>query len=75
MRDKKQLISQWKCIKLASKKDYTKYKKDHSKTGGGPPPTLPPPDVMEVVEMIPQEFEVDVNEFDVDGIKVSFSHF
>ncbi|CAG4969512.1 unnamed protein product [Colias eurytheme] len=46
-------------------------KRDTNKTGGGPKPPSPSPDAIEIVEMVPQEFEICFNEFDCDGIKIA----
>ncbi|XP_034839884.1 uncharacterized protein [Maniola hyperantus] len=68
-RDKRQVLNQWKLIKLSSKKELSIYRQQLIKTGGGPKPPSPTPETLEVIEMIPQEFEIDSNEFDSDGIK------
>ncbi|CAB3251175.1 unnamed protein product [Arctia plantaginis] len=41
------------------------------RTGGGPKPPSPDPETLEIVSMIPQEFETDRNIFDSDGIGMS----
>ncbi|XP_045486426.1 uncharacterized protein LOC111001025 [Pieris rapae] len=68
-RDKKQLMNQWKCTKLFANKELSCYRRDTLNTGGGPKPPSPSPETMDVAEMIPQEFEVDFNEFDCDGVE------
>ncbi|CAH4034217.1 unnamed protein product [Pieris brassicae] len=70
-RSKKQLMNQWKCIKLNTKKELSSRSNrfETSKTGGGQKPPAPSPDTMDVAEMIPQEFEDDFNEFDCDGVE------
>lgn len=70
IRDKKQLINQWKVTKLNSKKELSLYRRQIVQTGGGPKPPSPGPETLQILEMIPQEFEVDYNEFDCDGTKV-----
>ncbi|CAG9840670.1 unnamed protein product [Diabrotica balteata] len=46
-------------------------RRELNKTGGGPKPPSPSPEVLEIAKMIPLELEVDYNEFDSDGVKES----
>ncbi|XP_072398800.1 uncharacterized protein [Diabrotica undecimpunctata] len=70
-RDKKQLMNQWKLAKINCKKQMSQLRRELNKTGGGPKPPSPPPEVLEIAKMIPLELEVDHNEFDSDGVKES----
>lgn len=56
-------MNQWKLIKLNLEKEVSTYRRKAFKTGGGPKPPSPSADTLEILEMIPQEFEVDSNEF------------
>lgn len=49
------------------KKRNCQYRQALNATGGGPPPPQPPEEDMEVIELIPQEFEVDHNKYDCDS--------
>ncbi|CAG9834989.1 unnamed protein product [Diabrotica balteata] len=70
-RDKKQLMNQWKLAKINCKKQMSQLRRELNKTGGGPKPPSPSPEVLEIAEMIPLELEVDYNEFDSDAVKES----
>ncbi|XP_072400795.1 uncharacterized protein [Diabrotica undecimpunctata] len=70
-RDKKQLMNQWKLAKINCKKQMSQLRRELNKTGGGPKPPSPPPEVLEIAKMIPLELKVDHNEFDSDGVKES----
>lgn len=62
-------------MKLHTKKELATLRQEISKTGGGPKPPSPTPEAIEISEMIPQEFVVDSNIFDIDGIDVSVIYF
>ncbi|GBP60756.1 hypothetical protein EVAR_41095_1 [Eumeta japonica] len=63
-----EIKQQWRTIKLEAKTKLSSYKKECSGTGGGPKPPSPDPETNEILEMIPQEFEMDSNNLDSDGL-------
>lgn len=63
-----EIKQQWRLSKLDAKKRLSNYKREQSETGGGQKPPSPDCVTNEILEMIPQEFEVDCNKFDSDGI-------
>ncbi|GBP44719.1 hypothetical protein EVAR_81487_1 [Eumeta japonica] len=63
-----EIKQQWRTTKLEAKKKLSIYKKECSGTGGGPKPPSPDPETNEILKMIPQEFEVDSNKFDSNGL-------
>lgn len=66
-------MNQWKYMKLTSKKELSSHRRAINKTGGGQKPPSPSPESKEIAEMIPLEFEIDYNEFDCDGFKVTIN--
>ncbi|XP_035435021.2 uncharacterized protein LOC118265871 [Spodoptera frugiperda] len=62
-----EIKQQWRFSKLDAKKKLSNYKRDQNRTGGGQKPQSPDPVTNEILDMIPQEFEVDFNKFDSDG--------
>ncbi|XP_067001095.2 uncharacterized protein [Anabrus simplex] len=56
-------LKQWRCMKLEAKRVLSEHRQAVSQTGGEPKPPSPCKDVTDVVEMIPLEFQEDMNEF------------
>ncbi|KAL4720119.1 hypothetical protein ACJJTC_005001 [Scirpophaga incertulas] len=50
------------------KKIESDYRKELQRTGGGPKPQTPPPEVLEIMDMIPKDFIIDDNKYDSDSI-------
>ncbi|GBP82669.1 Esterase FE4 [Eumeta japonica] len=65
-----EIKQQWRTTKLEAKKKLSSYKKECSGTGGGPKPPSPDSETNEILEIIPQEFEVDSNKFDSDSLSL-----
>lgn len=61
-------------MKLDAKKNLSQIKTSAKCTGGGPKPPSPDPETIEILSMIPQEFETDSNIFDSDSITVKVSY-
>ncbi|XP_072947389.1 uncharacterized protein [Epargyreus clarus] len=61
-------MNQWRVMKISTKKELATYRQEVLKTGGGPKPPSPTPEILEITDMIPHEFTIDTNEYDCDGI-------
>lgn len=66
-RDKKRLKEQWGRMKLKAKHDYSNYKKERKKTGGGPEPKKPTGISEQIHDILPGEFEQLKNPYDDDS--------
>ncbi|KAL4703448.1 hypothetical protein ACJJTC_010768 [Scirpophaga incertulas] len=53
---------------MQAKKIESDYRKELQRTGGGPKPQTPPPEVLEIMDMIPKDFIIDDNKYDSDSI-------
>lgn len=60
-RDISQLINQWRNTKNNIKKRDFEYRRSRNATGGGPRPQSPPPEDVEIMQLLPKEFETDIN--------------
>ncbi|XP_026327294.1 uncharacterized protein LOC113238760 [Hyposmocoma kahamanoa] len=67
-RDLAEIKQQWRTMKLDAKKNMSQVKTSIKCTGGGPKPPSPDPETIDILSMIPQEFETDSNIFDSDSI-------
>jgi hypothetical protein len=63
-----ELKQQWRTLKLDAKRSASNYKRSLKKTGGGMKPLSPDPSPQEIINMVPQEFVEDNNEFDSDTL-------
>ncbi|XP_063824436.1 uncharacterized protein LOC135088214 [Ostrinia nubilalis] len=63
-----QLKSQWSIIKMTKKKAKSEERKKLLQTGGGPPPPTNPANADDICSWLPNEFVIDINEFDSDCI-------
>ena len=61
-----QLKSQWATLKMDAKKEVSTYRRELNKTGGGPTPENVSAESDEILQLIPNEFVLDYNEFDSD---------
>ncbi|KAK4882626.1 hypothetical protein RN001_005945 [Aquatica leii] len=53
-------------MQVLCKKTMGEYKKKTTKTGGEAKPQTPPPEIMEIVDMIPSDLYVDLNKDNCD---------
>ncbi|CAK1592299.1 unnamed protein product [Parnassius mnemosyne] len=68
VRELAEVKQQWRTMKLDAKKNMSQVKTSIKCTGGGPKPLSPDPETIDILSMIPQEFETDSNVFDSDSI-------
>lgn len=60
-RDVAEVKQQWRTMKLDAKKNMSEVKMSMKCTGGGPKAPSPELETIEILSMIPQEFETDSN--------------
>ncbi|KAK4880093.1 hypothetical protein RN001_008239 [Aquatica leii] len=65
-----ELKQQWRVLKGETKKCISTYQHELKKTGGGPKPPSPNQEILEIVDMIPNEFTTDENKFDSNYVVV-----
>lgn len=63
-----QLQVQFKTMKVGARKRLGSARREARATGGGPPVPPPTDEDLKLLEMMPQEFAVERNEFDSDGL-------
>lgn len=62
-----QIKEQWKRLRLVAKKEYSHFRAESCKTGGGPPPEEPTPISRLVKDMCPLDFLQMKNPYDDDA--------
>nr|XP_054775515.1 myb/SANT-like DNA-binding domain-containing protein 3 [Lytechinus pictus] len=62
-----QIKEQWKRMRIAAKKEYSKYNKEARRTGGGPPPPDPSHLTIIIKELCPYDFSQLYNIYDDDA--------
>lgn len=65
-RDERELKDQWRRMKLQAKSEWSSFRSQTGKTGGGPPPAEPSMMAKEVKRLVPTEFSEMRNPFDDD---------
>ncbi|PSN44516.1 hypothetical protein C0J52_23812 [Blattella germanica] len=56
----KEIKQQWKCMKLEAKNALSNY----NRAGGGSKPPSPTAETIEILQLIPLEFDTDINQYD-----------
>ncbi|XP_063821426.1 uncharacterized protein LOC135071594 [Ostrinia nubilalis] len=58
----------WKRMKLSAKLNLSSHRREQTKTGGGPKPSSPSPEDLEIMAIAPHDFVIELNDYDSDAV-------